>query len=520
MKYLRSLISHPGGAILSGFFLTVMVGPLHASFETYPPDSWVYPALRTFELLGLVQLEPIIPYSRDDIEFYLNRVLSGIDTEKPVLTARQCFLLDRLKEEFLGKASRPHDREDRPVYLYRQGDRFFSFDLSTGVAFVKSAEEEKGEVDGLAFPSVLIDFGKRVTLETSYRITLAPERGSNVHNRKPSARVKSFRGVTVEYERALLSLRGSRWKIRLGRDYMNWGSGRSEGLLLSQTAGSLDHLAVDLSMGRFRLSTIHTILDPQIPRFLAGHRLTVRLPRGIYIGIGETVLYAGRDFDLVYLLPVTSYYVTQFNERGDDNVLWSIDWKIPLRRGFIVYGEFLVDDFQYEKDPPAPHRLGMNLTAEALITVFGREIELLCGYTYIDIFTYAHKDSLLTRYVTGNGDRALNNIIGSPLGPDADRWNLSVSIPVHPRIALTLGARVTRRGEGSNLREWDRIEDPHPPFPSGAVVREKEISLDQVIDLGRGSFIAACGGWRSLSGANSLNEQKEGFAHLRLVMDF
>ena len=96
-------------------------------------------------------------------------------------------------------------------------------------------------------------------------------------------------------------------------------------------------------MGRFRLSTIHTILDPQIPRFLAGHRLTVRLPRGIYIGVGETVLYTGRDFDLVYLLPVTSYYVTQFNERDNDNVLLSLDWKIPLRRGFIVYGEFLVD---------------------------------------------------------------------------------------------------------------------------------------------------------------------------------
>ncbi len=507
----------PERLVISGVFLLVLAGGAFASNESIPPESWVYPALRTFELIGVVHLEPTLPYSRSDVEYYLNSILNNVDRAGIELTDRQEFLLDRLRSEFQGMSRKPAAREDSPLYLYRAGKRFFAFDLSAGGAILKTADSEKGEADGLLVPGMLFDIGDRLTLETTYRLRIAPERELNRRKQKPGPRVKSFRGLTAEYERAYISLRGGMWSLTIGRDYLHWGSGRGEGLLMSRTAGSIDHLAARFSIGRFSLHMVHAVLDPLFPRRLAGHRLTVRLPRGIYLGIGETVLYTGRDFEFAYLLPVGSFYSNQYNELGDDNILWSIDWKVPVMSGLLLYGEFLIDDFQYECDPPAPDRLGFDVAAEALLGWGGREIEVEVGYTYIDIFTYAHKDPSRTRYVTGQGDPAVNTLIGSSLGPDSDRWRFRVSLPVHRRVIVSAAGSMVRRGSGNSLREWDRIEDPDPPFPSGDVVTEKEILFLQSIDLSGGSTFSAGGGWRTTSAGGE--DETEGFAFIELILD-
>ena len=504
------------GALLSGFFILVLSAVSSASDETIAPDSWVYPALRTFELRGLVTLEPTVPYSRSQVERYLDSILTGLDAEGAVLSGRQRFLLGRLRDEFEGRASRPQDREDRPVFLYGEGGRFFAVDFTAGGVLQKRIDREKGETDGLLVPGILIDLGDRLTLETNYRVRIEPERDRYRPRRKPSAREKSFRGVTMDFERGYLSVRGGEWRLQLGRDYIHWGNGRSEGLLISRTAGSLDHVFGTVTMGRFTLSAIHAFLDPVMPRHLTGHRLTVRLPGKIYLGISETVIYTGRGLDFVYLLPVVSYYANQYNERGDDNVLVGIDVKIPVRRGFILYGEILMDDLQYENDPPAPDRLAVNIAAEALLSPAGRDVEVLVDYTFIDIFTYAHRDSLITRYVAGDGAYPANPILGSPLGPDADRWRFDVRAAVHPRIIVGLEGSFARRGDGSDLREWDRGEDPDPPFPSGTVTREDRYGAALSVDLGGGSTFAAGGGWMDQSGTAARLRESFAFAELRI----
>ncbi len=355
-------------------------------------------------------------------------------------------------------------------------------------------------------------------METTYRLKIEPERDSFVGRRRSSPREKSFRGVTSEYERGYISL-SRRWgSVKIGRDYLNWGNGREEGLLMSMTAGSIDQIYAKIRMNRFTLCAMHAMLDAKIPRRLAGHRLTVRLPEGIYLGVGETVLYTRRGFDFAYLLPVGAYYANQYNEKDDDNILWSIDWKIPIMGHSILYGELLIDDFQYERDEPAPDRLGFNITGETLFEVGGRDVELLAGYTSVDIFTYAHKDSLLTRYVTGDGDASRNTLLGSAIGPDSDIWIVRASVPVHRRALIALSWRMTRRGESNDLREWNRVEDPDPDFPSGALSIEREYILDGSIDLGKGSFLYARGGAVSRTGPSGKDDDL--FVYLGLLMDF
>jgi hypothetical protein len=506
--------------LIIALLLCILSGAAVGSDETIMPDSWVYPALRTFELAGFVELAPTLPYTRSDVERYVARILSSVEELGGHLTPRRRFLLERLETEFLGTSPHPGEREDQPLLVFEEDNAFGAFDVAVGGLYSKTAEVKKGELWGLVAPGLLVDVGRLLTVESVYRIKIGPERDGNVYGSKPSPRERSFRGVTSEYEKGVASLSGERWGVRLGRDYIHWGNGRDCGLLLSRTAGSLDHLAVNLELGRFSITMVHAILDSRLERRFAGHRLTMHLPRGIFLGIGETVVYTGRGIDYAYMLPFACFYANQYNESIDDNSLWGIDWKIPVTGGLLFYGELLIDDFQYESDPPAPDRIGCNLSVEALVTFGDREIEFLASYTYIDIFTYAHKDTLLTRYVTGNGDPVANRLIGSPLGPDADRWSVKLATPVHPRLVVSIEGSYSRSGEGSDLREWDRIEDPRPPFPSGEVIEETILAMHQNLDLGRGSLVRAGGGWRFLRGGPDCLDEDEGFFSVELLLDF
>ena len=510
----------PVTLLAAGFFLCASAFPSYSSDETIHPDSWVYPALRSFELAGHVELRPAMPYTRSEVELYVESILASVRAESRGLTGRKQFLLERLEAEFIGKAGSLVEREDPPLMHYREGDNQVAFDVPAGISVGKQMEDEDAAVWGLARPGLLLCLGDRITLEALYHLRLGPEREGTMSGSKPSPRERSWRGLVSEFKKSVLSITGSGWRLSIGRDYLHWGNGRREGLLLSRTASSIDHIAASVSIGRLSLHSVHALLDPAYPRRFAGHRLTIRLPRGIFVGLGETVVYTGRDVEFSYLLPVGIFYANQYNEEGDDNVLWGLDLKVPVRRGLILYGEMLIDDFQYESDPPGPNRIGFSVAAEAMVNLLGRDIELLSQYTFINIYTYAHKDSLLTSYVTGSGDPLIDHLIGSPLGPDADRWNARISVPIARRVETVVEVAFARRGEGNDLREWDRISDPDPEFPSGEIERESLLSLAGNMDLGAGSYIEVGGGLRRIEGGAMDLDEKDWFIYLEAILDY
>ena len=508
-------IAIPAAIIVAAAFLLLQPSPVHSSDETIPPRSWIYPALRSFEMLGLVDLDPVSPYSRSEVEFYVDRILQSMKEGDVELTPRQEFLLSRLRAEFQGMENSPEKRENRPIWTLREGKRFFTIDLAAGGALVKQVEYDNGEANGLLIPTFLLGMGGAVTFEADYIVKMGPERDGEEDG---ATRARNWRGVTSEYERGYVAFAGTRWRLQLGRDYIQWGPLGPGGLLMSSTAGSHDHLAFDISMGRFTLRSFQAVLDSYVPRRLAGHRLEIRLPARIYAGISETVLYTNRELDWAYLIPFGTFYANQYNEKEDDNILWSVDLKVPVTRGLILSGELLIDDLQYESDPPAPDKLGWTLRADALVMPWGHDLEMQASYTRTDIYTYSHKDSLLTAYVTGNGRKAVNMIIGDQLGPDADRYYLRISTPLHPRALLSLEGAWIRRGEGNDLRQWEWGEDPDPPFPSGEVTDERIYAAALRIDLGHGSFIEALGG--VAAGSRGGDGSDRGFGHLSFVWDF
>jgi hypothetical protein len=504
--------------LLAAAMLLAAVESAHPSDESIDPGSWVYPALHTFELLGLVRLAPSVPYSRGEVQRYVDAIVREIESGRVVLTPRQDFLVGRLRAEFSQEALSPDMREDPPILTVREGENFFSIDASLGGVVRKRIDRDKGQADGILVPTLLLGFGNDFTIETDYLIKLSPERDLNRRTQKPSPRERSWRGLTSEYRRGYIAFSGRKWRLKVGRDYIGWGGLYGDGLITSTSAGSHDHVHFDISLGRFTLRAFQAVLDSGLPRRLAGHRLEVRLPRRITAGITETVLYTMRDLEWSYLLPFGSFYGNQYNEEVDDNVLWSVDVRIPVRKGLILAGELLIDDFQYESDPPGPNRIGLTAKMGLLLHPWGHDLEMEAVYTRINIHTYAHKDSLLTTYVTGNGDKTVNSIIGSQLGPDAERAGIRIATPVHPRAVLAVTGAWSRMGEGNDLREWDRVSDPNPPFPSGDVKTEKTVAALLEIDLSRGSIISVGGGMQRTSDGGATEDWT--FAHLAFTWDF
>jgi hypothetical protein len=517
MKRQRGKIG--AAAILAG---ALLMAPA-ARAETVSPDSWVYEALKSFELRDLVVLETTFPYTFNRCEAYTREIIAAVEARGVTLGPRHAFLLERLTRQFVGMRDRPEDRWSKPVHTVREEERFAAFDVNVGASVEKNHDRKKGEANGLAVPGILVGLGHNVTLETSYRLRMAPERGSNVRNEKSNARLKSYRGITAEYERALLDASGDWWEVRAGREYMHWGSDLREDLILSRTAGSLDHVGARFTLGRFALSTFQAVLSPESRRRFAGHRLTMALPRGIYVGVSETVVYTG-DMDYMYLMPLSAFYAQQFNEGTNaDNILWAVDWKVPLRRGLLFYGEFLIDDFQYERDELAgADRLGLNLAADALFMVAGRELELSGGYTFVSKYTYGHSSS--TQYVAGDGDARMNHLLGSPMGPDADRGFIRGTFGVSSRAAVMLEGVGMRYGAGNSLAvkylpDWLPGMDNDPPFPSPPVRYVEYLSASIRYDLNHGSYISAgVWVWHRDTDADDFHA-KENLGRLEVVLD-
>jgi hypothetical protein len=509
----------------------LLVCAANAGAETIPPDHWAYEALRSFELRGLVALEPTLPCTRDRMEAYVREISRGLADGRVELGSRQRFLLERLEREFAGKGGRPEDRDDRPALTIRDGERFAAIDAAAGGAILKRVDRERGEANGLGEVAMLADFGRGITMETSCRLAMAPEWGNNADGGRPGPRTRSFRGFTGEFERALAAANGSWWELRFGREYLHWGGDDGEGLLLSRTAGSLDHFGGRVALGRFALSAFHAALGRDRglsyhSRYLAGHRLTAALPRGVFVGVSETVLYGGTHPEWTYSLPLGIFYATQANERtNSDNVLYSFDVKAPLARGAVLSAELLVDDIQYERgDGSGPDRIAFTIGVDAQRVMGGREYGLSARYTYVDIYTYEHGymrsfGTANTDYVAGDGTYPWNAIIGSALGPDADRWDLAASCGASERLDMRLDASFIRRGEGNDLRSWHPGRESDPPFPSGDALRETWIAASCSYDLGRGSRVAASGGVRLLGGGPADLDSANGFARLELVLD-
>jgi hypothetical protein len=461
--------------------------------EIIPLGNWAYRAVERFETLGLCEVPNDRPFSRPEfIELVAEISKNAYDRR---LADRDRYDLARLEKEYTEFASRrdPQARYDPPTFFLEDRPLMFEMDLDlAGIATRPFLDEFGTEYFANSNPEMKLHFSDHVTYDVRYRLIMGPEHGDRARNEKPSRREKSFKGLTSLYERSYVVFGwNNKIHVLFGRDYVSWGPSNWGSLITPAGNISLDQLAWRAKLKWFRLSIFNAQLWPYTQRYMAGHRLEMQFSR-VTIGLDETIVYAGRDWDWLYMFPLSSFYANQFNERtNNDNIFWSADVKVSFLDHLTLYGSLLIDDFQFERDGENPDKLGFDIggrmTFSSPIATTWR-----ANYRFVDIYTYAHYDST-TDYVSGAGELEEGDVLlGGEPGPDADSWRIEGSFYPRAEVIVTAAVFSERLGECNDLCSFQPGDPVDPKFPSGAVQRTRGWAMKLRWELPRNSWIE---GW-------------------------
>ncbi len=252
--------------------------------------------------------------------------------------------------------------------------------------------------------------------------------------------------------------------LGLGRVPQQWGPGRFTQLMLSDNSPPLDMIRLSLDLGRHvDFTGLTATVDSDSSIYLVAHRLDVRPLDWMRLGVSEAILYRAEGLDFAYMNPLIPWYPVQWNERLDDNAFIGLDATVRPFRGLVAYGELLVDDIQYQTEWDRPNKLGWTAGLSAVAP--GGEAAVTAEYTRIDRYVYSQRRPC--NYYLHHGD-----IIGSGLGPDADRIRAEAGTALAWPLTVRAGADYTRHGEGTVTEGWpDSVTAGGVVFPSGVVER-------------------------------------------------
>ncbi len=467
--------------------------------QTRPPSDlplghWAYPLLERLVARRVLEVQlSTRPVSRAAVaEALLSRRDRPRKEDGPApLTEREEWALGRLEAEFLG------GRVDAPAVSVREGDAVVSLGIVLGTE-LRYKDGCVAGCDSLTAPLARAAGGGReavcATADISYELwggvgdavgfysdaAILLEGQEGPRTSRPSKRTRTWRGVAATIDRAYVKLERPHVTVALGRRGPAWGRSARGRLLISGAAPTFDQIDASLRVGPLSFQALHAMLEyeeigteeefgPGDRVFLAGHRLVFEGRTGS-VGLNEVVVYSSGIPDPAYLNPFLPYYVSQHNERADDNVLWSTDFTWRPVRGLEVYGEFLIDDLQYDRDTGHPDKYALTLGQAYYSHAVGFDYELTAEYSQARRWTYTH-DRVEHRY-THDG-----RPIGFDLGPDADRALVEVTLHPSPVWSVAVGFEHARKGEGTCTEAFELGGESEPAFPSGDILTVRRIAF-------------------------------------------
>ncbi|MFQ5708759.1 MAG: capsule assembly Wzi family protein [bacterium] len=449
--------------------------------ETLPTFHWAYDYIDELRVHGYFEDFYILnrPFTRGQIAEYLIKLDQRRQNGAVHLSKADCWLFDRLHAEFAPEMQRllqksQSNRASVGTYFIQEFDRndersvgHFRLRSKASIAIANRVELYNGIV-----------FDNRLDEDSTY---IGKRQGD----------IASFT------EQAYITTGFKNFEVKLGRDFVRFGSGHSATLMISDFARPMDQLWASYTHKYFKFSFFTSSLDPMmVPdtssgtlvranRFLAAHRLEFKLFHRFYFGLTESILYGGpaSNWQLAFLNPFIFYHGVQLNGPVTGNTLGSIDFALYPVQNLGVYGELLIDDIQLEHSKPAdlePNELGFILGLQITDPLQMSGTRFIGEYSRVTNRTYNTQDPWEKFLHRGRP-------IGHFLGNDFDRWDLNLSQWLLPGLQVRVGYEHIRRGEGRIQNKFDQpwlqftVEQGYSePFPTG-VVETSNIGKFQIV---------------------------------------
>lgn len=478
-----------------------------ANGEDVSVDSWIYDAL--FELSAAGDLPNTLLHSRPLSRGAIAHALGRYRAASVSLTDGQELIIRRLEEEFheelAGSANGEHSVR-LGIGPTARTDQFRHSIAHNRIGF---------DAIGSFSVSDVLTTRARVRFDSDGR------RDSQFHGEYWKEK------FTAWVEQATTVIRWKKLTAAFGREYWRWGPSPHDAMLVSDHSPPFDGLRLQYRARNWSYAFHATALDRTLvfahdypagvgeeglaERYLVAHRLNWRARSNLEIAASEVMVFGGfeRPWQWNYLNPFLPYYWEQLNNDTNDNPLWNLEISWRAVDGLLVYGEWMIDDFQIDFESE-PQQIGVLAGCLWTPSQFDGRLALNGEYQRINTFVYGQGQPW-NRYFHHRDFEGEVVGIGSNLGTDADRITIIPLYHVGPFVDLTARLDYVRRGK-------NRMSDPQPsvvpkdvPFPSGVVECDLRIGTGAQIRW-RGQVVAdvMVGYYRMTDYAHIVNNDLDG----------
>lgn len=273
-----------------------------------------------------------------------------------------------------------------------------------------------------------------------------------------------------------------------GRDRLERGPSLDRGLIVSGEAPAYLYLQLRARVKPWLVfDYFHARLDPSPvedevyyvspsgkqrkvvnQKWFAAHRIEVNPKPWLQLGLSETVIYAERDPEIGYMIPLNIYWSENHHQDRDDNVAWGVDLRVQPLRGWAFYFEGLLDEtsmsglFSNKLHNRTAFALGMDVIEP--LGLRGSMLQL--HLTRLRPYVYSHWFAVSVYAHNGTA-------LGSPIPPNSDALTLSFSQKFGGTWKVTAMGQRLRHGEsipgedpvGGNIYELVPVRARDTSYP-------------------------------------------------------
>ena len=197
---------------------------------------------------------------------------------------------------------------------------------------------------------------------------------------------------------------------------------------------------------------------------MVAHRLEVDFSK-VTLGLHESVIYGDRDFEPLYVMPVTFFVSVQNHLENRDNLAMGIDASWRPGHGVELFGAWFFDDLAKLSPSAFSNKFGFQTGLFWVDPLGLKDVDVRAEYVRIEPFVYSHNFDINTYEHYGA-------LLGHPIGPNSDLWHLKVTHRLSAKVMLSGVVEHERQGEnlvkadgsivnvGGNAQLGRRPEDP------------------------------------------------------------
>lgn len=311
-------------------------------------------------------------------------------------------------------------------------------------------------------------------------------------------------------------------EFNIGKDFLNWGYGKSGLLVLSSKAPSFPFIRLDIHPTNWlSFNYIHGWLNSYIidssrsystyiasltrnnyrEKFYASHTLSILPIKGLNISIGESIIYSDK-LEIAYLMPLMFFHFADHylskanNDIGQNSQLFlGISSRNHIKNTHL-YGTLFIDEITISglfDSQKRKNQLGFTLGASVTDLPI-ENLTVTAEYTRINPYVYTHFIPTLT-YTSSDYN------LGHWIGNNGDILYGSVNYFFTRGLQTKIWGQYIRKGESGDISGQYQV--PQPPFLFGHRNNYTDYGLEIQYEIINEFFIKAC----FLSTNNSYEDQ-------------